>query len=255
MSRRPVKEAGEPSSGVERVSFVSLGCPKNLVDSEKMLGLLAQDGILPVSYSGDGFEGADAVVVNTCGFLEASKDESLGVIHEAIREKERGNIEQLLVTPIKPYQLILGKIIPYVVIGIIVASTILIAMHFLFQVPVRGSILTLFMLTLVYLVVCLGIGLWASTISDNQQQASQIVMFFAMPSILLSGFMFPFRGMPEWAQFIGNILPLTHFLIIVRGILLKGNGFFDVWRELIPILGFMSLVMFIGFKRYRQTLD
>jgi len=108
-----------------------------------------------------------------------------------VREKERGNIEQLLVTPIKPYQLILGKIIPYIFIGIFIASSVVAVMHYLFVVPIHGSVITLFFMTLIFLIVCLGIGLWASTVADNQQQASQLVMFFAMPSILLSGFIFP----------------------------------------------------------------
>ena len=127
--------------------------------------------------------------------------------------------------------------------------------RFVFGVPMEGSILLLLMLCLPYIAANLAMGLTFSTLASNQLQAVQSAMFFFLPSLLLSGFMFPFHGMPDWAQCLGNILPLTHFLVIVRGILLKGNGFLDVWRELLPILGFMGVVMFIGVKRYRKTLD
>ena len=171
------------------------------------------------------------------------------------REYERGTMENLLATPLRPLEVMIGKIVPYIIVGYVQISLILFMAKFLFGVPMQGSILLLLILCLPYIAANLAMGLTFSTLASNQLQAVQGAIFFFLPSILLSGFMFPFRGMPEWAQFIGNILPLTHFLIIVRGILLKGNGFLDVWREVIPILGFMVVVMFIGFKRYRQTLD
>ncbi len=171
-----------------------------------------------------------------------------------VREKEQGNIEQLLVTPIKPYQLILGKIIPYVGIGILIASSIVMSMHFMFQVPIRGNILTLFLLTLVYLVVCLGIGLWASTVSSNQQQASQTVMFFAMPSILLSGFIFPRETMPMWVHHIGYFLPMTYFLKIVRGIILKGMGFWDLVDQVWPLLLMAVIVIVLSIKHFGKRI-
>lgn len=171
-----------------------------------------------------------------------------------VREKERGNIEQLLVTPIKPYELILGKIIPYVGIGIIITSSIILSMHFMFQVPIRGDILTLFCLTLVYLIVCLGIGLWASTISENQQQASQVVMFFAMPSILLSGFIFPRETMPVWVHHIGYFLPMTYFLKIVRGITLKGMSFFDLIDQVLPLVALATLVIVLSINRFSKRI-
>ena len=171
-----------------------------------------------------------------------------------VREKERGNIEQLLVTPIKPYQLILGKIIPYIFIGIFIATSIITTMHLLFVVPIHGSIFTLFLLTLVYLVVCLGIGLWASTIADNQQQASQIVMFFAMPSILLSGFIFPLESMPVWVRGISYCIPMTYFLKIVRGIILKGMGFFDLIDQVWPLLLMAFLVIVFSIRRFSKRM-
>lgn len=171
------------------------------------------------------------------------------------REYERGTMETLLSTPLKPLEVMVGKIVPYIIVGYVQILLILCMAKLLFGVPMEGSILLLLVLCLPFIAANLAMGLTFSTLATNQLQAMQSAMFFFLPSILLSGFMFPFRGMPEWAQFIGNILPLTHFLVIVRGILLKGNGFFDVWREIIPILAFMSVVMFIGFKRYRKTLD
>ncbi len=171
------------------------------------------------------------------------------------REYERGTMENLLATPLRPLEVMVGKIVPYIMVGYVQILLILCMARFVFGVPMEGSIILLLILCLPFIAANLSMGLTFSTLATNQLQAVQSAMFFFLPSILLSGFMFPFRGMPDWAQFIGNILPLTHFLVIVRGILLKGNGFLDVWRELIPILGFMVLVMFIGFKRYRKTLD
>jgi len=171
-----------------------------------------------------------------------------------VREKERGNIEQLLVTPIKPYELILGKIIPYIVIGILIAASIVTTMYFIFQVPIRGNIFTLFCLTLVYLVVCLGIGLWASTVAENQQQASQLVMFFAMPSILLSGFIFPREGMPMIVHHIGYLIPLTYFVKIVRGIILKGMDFSDLFGQVWPLLLMAAFVIIFSIKRFGKRI-
>ena len=171
------------------------------------------------------------------------------------REYARGTMENLLATPLKPLEVMIGKILPYIIMGYVQIILILLMAKFVFEVPMQGSILLLLLLCLPFIAANLSMGLTFSTLASNQLQAVQSAMFFFLPSLLLSGFMFPFQGMPEWAQILGNVLPLTHFLIIVRGILLKGNGFVDVWRELIPIFGFMGVIMFIGFKRYRKTLD
>ncbi|MDI9818617.1 MULTISPECIES: ABC transporter permease [unclassified Legionella] len=171
------------------------------------------------------------------------------------REFERGTMENLLATPLRPIEVMLGKIIPYIIVGYMQVLLILLTAKTLFGVPMQGSILLLLVLCLPFIAANLSMGLTFSTLASNQLQAVQGAMFFFLPSILLSGFMFPFRGMPEWAQWIGELLPLTHFLIIVRGILLKGNGFMEVWREVVPIVLFTLVIMSIGFKRYRQTLD
>lgn len=171
------------------------------------------------------------------------------------REFERGTMENLLAMPLKPIEVMIGKILPYIIVGYIQVGLILLMAKVLFHVPMLGSIVLLLMLCLPFIAANLAMGLTFSTLASNQLQAMQSAMFFFLPSILLSGFMFPFRGMPEWAQYLGNVLPLTHFLVIVRGILLKGNGLFEVWREVIPIFGFMLVVLLVAYKRYRQTLD
>jgi ABC-2 type transport system permease protein len=172
-----------------------------------------------------------------------------------VREKERGNIEQLLVSPVTPMELMVGKMVPYVVIGLVIASTVLTVAHFLFEVPIRGGLLTLYALTLLYITVCLGIGLWASTISENQQQASQVVMFFAAPSILLSGFIFPRETMPAPIHALGQLIPLTYFLRIIRGITLKGLGFADLWPQIWPLALMAAGILFLSVKKFHKRLS
>ena len=171
------------------------------------------------------------------------------------RERERGTMENLLSMPTRPSEVLVGKIVPYILVGYIQVSVILVAAHLLFHVPMQGSILLLLAAALIFIVANLAMGITFSTIAKNQLQAMQMAFFVFLPSILLSGFMFPFRGMPHWAQVIGEAFPLTHFLRIVRGILLKGNGLIDVSLQLWQIALFAFIVMTIGVKRYRQTLD
>lgn len=171
------------------------------------------------------------------------------------REFERGTMENLLAMPLRPIEVILGKLLPYLSVGYIQVSLILIASKWLFHLPMQGSVVLLLLACLPFIMANLAIGLTFSTLATNQLQAVQSAMFFFLPSILLSGFMFPFRGMPMWAQYIGECLPLSHFLVIVRGILLKGNGWMEIWPEILAIVGLMLVAIFISFKRYRQTLD
>jgi len=171
------------------------------------------------------------------------------------REQETGTMENLLSTPLRPSEVIIGKIVPYIFVGYVQVFLILVCAKFLFNVPIVGSVPLLLALAFLFIVAHLSVGITFSTIARNQRQAMQMGMFFFLPNILLSGYMFPFRGMPGWAQDIGEILPLTHFLRIVRGILLKGNGFMEVAPEVWPIVLFVVVVMAIGIKRYRQTLD
>jgi ABC-2 type transport system permease protein len=171
------------------------------------------------------------------------------------RERERGTMENLLSMPTRPSEVLIGKIIPYIVVGYVQVAVILLAADLLFQVPMRGSVLLLLVAALVFIAGNLAMGITFSTIAKTQLQAMQMTFFVFLPSILLSGFMFPFRGMPHWAQAVGEILPLTHFLRIVRGILLKGNSVEEILPDLWPIALFAAVMLTIGIKRYRQTLD
>jgi len=171
------------------------------------------------------------------------------------RERESGTMENLLSMPTRPFEVMIGKIIPYILVGYIQISLLLLAARFLFHVPVMGNLLLLFACALIFIAANLSMGITFSTIAQNQRQAMQMGMFFFLPSILLSGFMFPFRGMLHWAQGVGEILPLTHFLRVVRGILLKGNRLPEIIPQLWPIALFTAVVLAIGVKRYRQTLD
>ena len=171
------------------------------------------------------------------------------------RERESGTMENLLSTPLRPVEVIIGKIVPYIMVGYIQIFLILVAAKFLFDVPMVGSVPLLLAVAFLFIVAHLAVGITFSTIARNQRQAMQMGMFFFLPNILLSGYMFPFRGMPGWAQDIGECLPLTHFLRIVRGILLKGNGIVEIAPDLWPIALFLVVMLTIGIKRYRQTLD
>jgi ABC-2 type transport system permease protein len=171
------------------------------------------------------------------------------------RERERGTMENLLSMPTRPSEVLIGKIVPYILVGYVQVAVILIAARFLFHVPMHGSIPLLVVVALVFIAANLAMGITFSTIAKNQLQAMQMTFFVFLPSILLSGFMFPFRGMPLWAQYLGEGFPLTHFLRIVRGILLKGNTVAEVLPELWPIALFATIMVTVGIKRYRQTLD
>jgi ABC-2 type transport system permease protein len=171
------------------------------------------------------------------------------------RERERGTMENLLSTPVHPGEVIIGKIIPYILVGYVQMTLVLLAAKFIFDVPFMGSVPLLLALTFLFIVANLAVGITFSTIAKNQLQAVQMAFFFFLPSLLLSGYMFPFRGMPGWAQDIGECLPLTHFLRIVRGILLKGNGLAECSMDLLAIGLFVAVVLTLAVKRYRQTLD
>lgn len=171
------------------------------------------------------------------------------------RERERGTMENLLATPVRPGEVMIGKIIPFITVGYVQVGVILLAARVLFHVPMIGSLALLLGVMLIFIGANLAMGITFSTLAHNQLQAVQMAFFFFLPNILLSGFMFPFRGMPRWAQYLGDMLPLTHFLRIVRGILLKGNGLVEIAPELWPIALFAVLALAVGIKRYRQTLD
>ena len=171
------------------------------------------------------------------------------------RERERGTFENLLATPALPIEVMTGKIVPYILIGLIQVTLIFGFALTLFEVPMRGNAPLLYAVVLLFIAANLTLGITFSSIARNQLQAMQMTFFFFLPSILLSGFMFPFRGMPEWAQWLGSLLPLTHFLVLVRGIMLKGNGLDELWPQIWPIAVFMLVVISIGLGFYKRTLD
>lgn len=171
------------------------------------------------------------------------------------RERERGTLENLLATPALPIEVMTGKIIPYILIGLIQVAIVLGAAQVLFHVPMLGSVPLLYACVLLFIAANLALGIAFSSIARNQLQAMQMTFFFFLPSILLSGFMFPFRGMPEWAQWLGSILPLTHFLQLVRGIMLKGSELGALWHHIWPLVAFMFAAIGLGLLVYRRTLD
>ncbi len=171
------------------------------------------------------------------------------------RERERGTLENLLATPVRPLEMMVGKILPYVFIGYVQVLVVFTAARLLFGVPMAGSFALLSAAVLLFIVATLAVGFTFSTIARTQMQSMQMTMFYFLPNILLSGFMFPFRGMPGWAQAIGELLPLTHFVRIVRGIMLKGVGWHDVGADAGAIAVFTAVVVTISMLRYRQTID
>ena len=171
------------------------------------------------------------------------------------RERERGTYENLLAMPTTPVEIMIGKIAPNIIVGLIQAALVLGAAKFVFGVPMLGSLWLLFGVAIVFIAANLAVGYTFSTIAQSQLQAMQMMVFFLLPAILLSGFAFPFRGMPEWAQWIGEVLPVTHFLRVVRGILLKGNGPAEIWPDVWPLILFLFAVAGIALLRFRRTLD
>ena len=171
------------------------------------------------------------------------------------REIERGTMENLLAMPARPSEVMLGKITPYALVGAAQTIVILVAARLLFGVPFVGPLWVLLIGVLIFVVANLALGFTFSTIARSQMQAMQLTFFFFMPSLLLSGFMFPFRGMPRWAQIFGEIFPLTHFLRVVRGVMLKGAGFAQVQSELLAMSAFTAFIMTVAMLRYRRTLD
>jgi ABC-2 type transport system permease protein len=171
------------------------------------------------------------------------------------RELERGTMENLLAMPIEPLEIMVGKIAPYIVIGFIQAALIVGCGVYLFGVPIVGSIGLLAGLSVLFIGANLAIGYTFSTVAQNQLQAIQMSFMFFLPNILLSGFMFPFAGMPVWAQWIGEMLPLTHYVRIARGIMLKGATFADVQGDALALLALMLLAMTVAVRRFRRTLD
>ena len=171
------------------------------------------------------------------------------------RERERGTMENLLAMPATPIEVMTGKLVPYIGIGLLQSTIILLAARFVFHVPFFGNIGAVYLVALLFVAANLTVGITLSSLAQNQLQAVQLTVFYFLPNILLSGFMFPFQGMPTWAQWLGNLLPLTYFNRLIRGIMLKGNGWANSWPSVWPMIVFTLVVMTVAVTTYRRTLD
>jgi ABC-2 type transport system permease protein len=171
------------------------------------------------------------------------------------RERERGTMENLLAMPVRPIEVMLGKIVPFIFVGYVQVAIILLAAKFLFQVPFEGSLTILSIAAVIFIAANLAVGFTFSTLATNQLQAMQLSVFFFLPSLLLSGFMFPFEGMPEAAQWIAQVLPLTHFNVMIRGIMLRGADLPEVWPQILKLAAFITVMLAIAVARFKKRLD
>jgi ABC-2 type transport system permease protein len=172
-----------------------------------------------------------------------------------VREREMGTMEQLIVTPVRPHELIIGKLLPFVIIGLIDASFVVATAKWWFVVPIRGSVPLLFALCLAFMLNTLGIGLFISTISKTQQQAMLTSMFFILPQMMLSGFVFPIENMPKFFQLVTHIIPLRYFFVIIRGIMLKGAGWPELWDQAAALLVLGTIILTLSVARFHKKLE
>jgi ABC-2 type transport system permease protein len=172
-----------------------------------------------------------------------------------VRERERGNLEMLIATPVSPWELTLGKVVPFIAIGLVQVTVVLLVGDFLFDVPIRGSLAELYLVALVFIVASLSLGIFLSTLARSQFQAMQMSFFTFLPQILLSGFMFPYAGMPKAAQWFAEILPLTHFLRLVRAIMLRGAGIAEMWTSLAALGVMIAVMLGVAVSRVHKRLD
>lgn len=172
-----------------------------------------------------------------------------------VRERETGTLEQLIVTPLARWEIMLGKIAPYILVGYIQMTTVLIVGYFVFHVPIRGPLLALYGASFLFIVANLGLGLFISTLGRNQAQVTQTAFLFLLPNVLLSGFMFPREAMPDAARFFGLLLPLTYYLQLIRGIVLKGNGLTELWPQALALAGFAAAFFLFATRRFSKTLE
>jgi len=172
-----------------------------------------------------------------------------------VREREMGTMEQLIVTPIRPYQLIIGKLLPFVLIGLVDATFVITVARGWFGIPIRGSVPLLFALSLAFMLTTLGFGLFISTISKTQQQAMLTSLFFIMPQMLLGGFVFPIENMPRMFQYLTTIIPIRYFFVIIRGIMLKGAGWAELWDQTVALLVLGTIILTLSVARFHKKLD
>src|SRR5690606_5053329 len=172
-----------------------------------------------------------------------------------VREREHGNLELLIATPVSPWELTIGKVLPFIGIGLIQVTVILVVGHWLFEVPVRGSLLDLYGASLLFIIASLALGVWLSTLASTQFQAMQMAFFTFLPQILLSGFMFPFAGMPKAAQWFAEFMPLTHYLRLSRGIMLREAGLQELWLEILILIVFCAALLGLAVARIHKRVD
>lgn len=172
-----------------------------------------------------------------------------------VRERERGNLEMLIATPLSPFELTIGKVTPYIGIGLVQVTLILVLGWWVFDVPVRGALLDVYLAALLFIVASLSLGVFISTLAQSQFQAMQLTFFTFLPQILLSGFMFPYDGMPRVAQWLAELFPLTHFLRLIRGVMLRGAALPELWPEMLALLAFIVVMLTIAVRRTSKRLD
>ncbi|MEI2456126.1 ABC transporter permease [Lysobacter firmicutimachus] len=172
-----------------------------------------------------------------------------------VRERERGNMELLITTPVSRTELMVGKVLPYALIGLIQTTVVILLGLWLFQVPIRGSVLDVYLAAILLILANLTLGLMISTKAASQFQAMQMTVFILLPSILLSGFMFPYAGMPRVAQWLAEVLPMTHFLRLIRGVMLRGASLWELWQDVLYLVGFIATMMSLAVARFRKRLD
>jgi len=172
-----------------------------------------------------------------------------------VRERERGNMELLITTPVSRTELMVGKVLPYALIGLIQTTVVILLGLWLFQVPIRGSVLDVYLAAILLILANLTLGLMISTKAASQFQAMQMTVFILLPSILLSGFMFPYAGMPRVAQWLAEVLPMTHFLRLIRGVMLRGASLWELWQDVLYLVAFIAVMMSLAVARFRKRLD
>jgi ABC-2 type transport system permease protein len=251
-----IVDAADPLSSSAAISAASLAAQSTSLEIARMSG--AGDVVQPLDvrvrpwYNPD-LKSSTFIVPGIIGVLLAMML-ILITSMAIVRERERGTLEQLVVTPISKTGLMLGKIVPFIVVGYVQMTVILVLGKVLFDIPIRGSVSLLYLLTMAYIVANLALGMLVSTVTKTQVQAMQLSFFLIMPNILLSGFMFPRDAMPAPAQWIGAALPLTYYLEILRGVLLKGVGMGDLWRDTLVLSAFAFGLISLSVRRFTKTI-
>jgi ABC-2 type transport system permease protein len=250
-----IVDAADPISSSAAISGAGLAVAAQTVAIAEARGSLAAPLDVRVRpWYNPGLRSAVYIVPGIIGIL-LSLTMLLITSMSIVRERERGTLEQLVVTPIGKLQMMLGKLLPFVLVGYVQMTTILVLGKLLFSVPLRGSLLLLYAITLGFILANLAIGLFVSTLARTQAQAMQIGFFFMLPNILLSGFMFPREAMPEPAQWLGAVIPLTYYLRVLRGVLLKGVGIEFLWRETALLFVFALVLLALSVRRFRKTVE